>query len=71
MITEEIKEIKRIYFNPFLKVQKISYFENNKLHGDFIKIDAKEIISKNFEIWLNKEKALLFIENLKTEIEKL
>ena len=70
MTIEEITEAKKIYCNPLLKVQKITYIENKNLSEDFIKIDIKEI-SKNFEIWLNKEEALLFLENLKTEIEKL
>jgi hypothetical protein len=70
MTIEEITEAKKIYCNPLLKVQQITYIENKNLYEDFIKIDIKEI-SKNFEIWLNKEEALLFLENLKTEIEKL
>jgi hypothetical protein len=71
MTIEETTEIKRIYCNPLLKIQKFSYLENKNPSEDFIKIDVKEIRTKKFEIWLNKEEALLFLENLKTEITKL
>ena len=57
-----------IRINPVLKVEKIIYLDENKEITNFLKIYD---LAREESIWYNKNDALLFLQKIKTEIDKM
>jgi hypothetical protein len=57
-----------IRINPVLKVEEIIYLDENKKTTNFLKIYD---VAREESIWFNKNDALLLLEKLKNEIDKM